>query len=173
MSSYAKATSLAGTAIVVLVVAMVVFESRVSYVAPGIDLKDGKLTQAQSQSLAAALDLVKLLMNWALAVIGATGFFLKLNVEKDIPILKRDLVLAFVIILLSVGSLFLGHLVIDKSAEILALEQFPLNNEPLRRLGRYQYLAGLGAIALFGFHVFQFFWARASDGQNPVRKRGP
>jgi len=157
---YVMGVSGAALAIVLVAVGMIVFENRVSDVAAGLYLSDGKLTDAQKESLKVMLDLVTLLMNWAIAVIGATGFFLKLNVEKDIPIHMLDLILSFVIILLSIMSIFLGHLVIDKSAQILSLDQFPVNNEMVRRLGRFQYLTGLGAITLFGFHVFQFFWAR-------------
>src|SRR6266481_9234253 len=110
MSPYSQASSVAALAITLLVVGMVVFENRISEVAPGLYLKDGKLTETQKQSLTAMLDLVKLLMNWALGIIGATAFFLKLNAEKNVPIRMRDLILVFVIILLSVTSLFLGHL---------------------------------------------------------------
>jgi hypothetical protein len=59
------------------------------------------------------LDLVKLLTNWAIAVIGATGFFLKANVDKGLQIRTVDLLLTFAIITLAVLSLFLGHLVLD------------------------------------------------------------
>ena len=62
--------------------------------------------------------------------------------------------------------LFFGHLVIDKSAELLSLDQYPVNNEIIRSLGRYQYLTGLGAIGLFGFHVFQFFLARVDSDRH-------
>lgn len=158
MSSYGRAVFLASVVLVVMAIAMLVFENKLSGVTPGLYLTDGGLSDAQKQSLSAMLDLVKLLMNWAVAVIGAAGFFLKLGVEKDIPIRGRDLILTFCIILLSVISLFLGHLVIDKSSAILALDQFPVSNDRVRFLGRYQYVFGLSSIILFGFHVFQFFW---------------
>lgn len=159
-SSYGRAVALASVVILVTSIAMIVFENAISGVTPGLYLKDGVLTEAQKQSLSAMLDLVKLLMNWAVAAIGAAAFFLKLGVEKNVPIRKRDLILTFCIILLSVISLFLGHLVIDKSSAILALDQSPVGNDRVRLLGRYQYLFCLSAIILFGFHTFQFFWAR-------------
>jgi hypothetical protein len=59
--------------------------------------------------------------------------------------------------------LFFGHLMMDKTAEILSLDLDPTKSELIRRIGRFQYISGLGAIALFGFHVFQFFWARLPD----------
>ena len=140
---------------------MIVLEHYTANIPPGLYLSDGKLTNTQKESLTVMLDLVKLLMNWAVAVIGAAGFFLKLTVEKNVPVHKRDMVLVSCIILMSVASLFLGHLVIDKCAQMLALDQFPVNSPPVRTLARFQYLVGLGAITLFGFHVFQFFWLRA------------
>jgi hypothetical protein len=162
-SGYAKATLVAGAIIVVVAIGMIVFEGYFAGIAPGLYLKNGKLSDVQKESLTAMLDLVKLLMNWGIAVIGAAGFFLKLNVEKEIPIRVPDLILTFCIILLAVISLFLGHLAVNKSAETLALEQFPVTNDTIRMLVRYQYVSGLSSIALFGFHVFQFFWARKTD----------
>lgn len=48
----------------------------------GSYLQDGKLSDTQATSIKVTLDLFQLLMTWALAIIGATGFFLKLNIEK-------------------------------------------------------------------------------------------
>lgn len=150
----------AGLVLVGLVSLMLWFETRVSVNSPGVLLEGGALSEAQKQALTAMLDLVKLLTNWTIAVVGATGFFLKANVDKNLPITTFDLLLTFVIILLAVLSLFLGHLVLDRTAEVLSLFQFPLNDARVRSLGRYQYLLGLGAISVFGLHIFQFFWAR-------------
>jgi hypothetical protein len=164
MSAAPAVSVIGGAALIIalLVAGMVVLEDTTANISAGVYLREGKLKDAQKESLTVMLDLVKLLMSWAVAVIGASGFFLKLTVEKDVPIRKLDLALVFCIILLSVISLFLGHLVVDHSAQILALDQFPLTNDRVRTFGRYQYLAGLGSIALFGLHVFQFFWARTS-----------
>lgn len=160
ISSHSKAMLSATLLLLLVAAAMIWFEDRVSVNSPGLALPDGSLTEAQKQSLATLLDLVKLLMNWAVGVIGATAFFLKLGVEKDVPIRTTDLILSFTIILVAVISLFLGHLVLDRSAVVLALDQFPVNNRQIRHLARWQYLAGLGCIGLFGLHVFQFFWAK-------------
>jgi hypothetical protein len=160
ISPHAKATAAAGLVLLGLVSLMLWFENRVSVNSPGVLLDGGALSEAQKQALTAMLDLVKLLTNWTIAVIGATGFFLKANVDKNLPITTFDLLLTFVIILLAILSLFLGHLVIDRTAEVLSLYQFPLNDARVRSLGRYQYLLGLAAISVFGLHIFQFFWAR-------------
>ncbi len=158
--SYTKGVTLAALALLLMAVIMVLYEKTISDIEPGIYLNNGVLSDAQKESLKVMLDLNKLLMNWSIAVIGAIGFFLKLNVEKDVPLRQEDLILSFVIIIVAVISLFLGHLAIDRSSEILSLDQYPVNNKTIRSLGRFQYLTGLGAITLFGFHVFQFFWFR-------------
>ena len=96
-------------------------------------------------------------------MIGATGFFLKVNVERGVGIRRVDLLISFAIVLLCVWSLFFGHLGIDKISQILALDQFPIQDQDVRQALRHQYLSGLAAIGFFGFHVFQFFWAQKAD----------
>jgi len=160
LTSHTKATITATSVLVVLVGLMLWIEARISVNNPGVLLPDGALSEAQKQSLTAMLDLVRLLTNWAIAVIGATGFFLKANIDKGLQIRTIDLLLTFAIITLAVLSLFLGHLVLDRTAEVLAVYQFPLNDARVRSLGRYQYLVGLSSISIFGLHIFQFFWAR-------------
>ena len=157
---YLKGVGAALLAIVVIVVMMIVYESHVANTSPGLYLEDGRLSDTQKEALRWMLDLVKLLISWAVAVIGATGFFLKLNTERNVPIRSLDLYFSFAIIIFAVISLFFGHLAMDKASELLSLDQYPLNNKILRSHGRFQYLTVLGATALFGFHVFQFFLAR-------------
>lgn len=157
---YTKGVVFAALVLLIMAVVLVLFEKNISDIEPGLYLKDGVLSDAQKESLKVMLDLNKLLMNWSIAIIGAVGFFLKLNVEKDVPLQKKDLILSFAIIVVAVISLFLGHLSVDRTSEILSLDQYPVNNETVRSLGRFQYLTGLSAITLFGFHIFQFFWAR-------------
>jgi len=150
-------------AIVLVAAGMIAFELNVSDLDAGIYLENGNLSDAQKESMSVMLELQTLLMNWSIVTIGAMGFFLKLNVEKNMRLRSLDLLLSFLVIILSVISLFFGHLVVDLSAELLSLDQFPVNDETIRNLGFYQYVTGLGAISLFGFHVFQFFSARISS----------
>ena len=159
---YIQGVISAAVLLLLMAAAMVLFEISISAVKPGIYLKNGELSDAQKESLTVMLDLSKLLMNWSIAVIGAVGFFLKLNVEKDVPIRKVDLIFSFIIMIFAIISLYFGHLAIDKTSEILSLDQYPVNNKTVRHLSRSQYLFGLISITLFGFHVFQFFWARLS-----------
>jgi hypothetical protein len=160
LSTHSRATILAGGVLFGLVAAMLWIESSHASLDAGVLLKDGVLSDAREQSLTATVDLVKLLTNWGIAVIAGTGFFLKANVDKGLSITSLDLILTFTIIVLAVMSLFLGHLVLDRIAQVLAVYQFPLNDARVRTLGRLQYLVGLGAITVFGLHIFQFFWAR-------------
>ncbi|MEM9624662.1 MAG: hypothetical protein AAGA21_00405 [Pseudomonadota bacterium] len=159
-----KSIILIGLVTVVLIAAgMIVFELATSDLGSADYLEDGKLSDAQKESLHVMLDLQKLLMNWSIATIGAAGFFLKLNVEKDVPLRPIDIILSLLVIIIAVVSLFFGHLAIEKSSEMLYLDQFPVGNQEIRTIGAYQYITGLGAIALFGFHVFQFFAARMTN----------
>jgi hypothetical protein len=160
--AHVKAALIAGTTALLLVGAMLILEYFTANISPGPLLIDGALTEAQQEALTLTLDLVKLLMNWAIGIIAASAFFLKLTLEQGTAIHDIDLFLVCGVILLSVASLFLGHLVMDHSAQMLSLEQFPLTSARVRTFARYQYLAELAAIALFGFAIFQFFWKRRS-----------
>ncbi len=157
--SYGHGIGIAVLALAVLGLWMLFFELE-SGVSAGRLLVDGKLSDAQSEATKIKLELIQLLMNWALAIIGATAFFLKLHIEKGLALRQVDLFLSLAIILAAVLSLYFGHLAFDLTATLLALMQFPLRNVGLAQLGRYQYLAFFAAVLLFGLHIFQFFWRR-------------
>jgi hypothetical protein len=161
----------AALAMVLLGLGMLFYELRWQ-AGPGKYLESGALSEAQKESITVTLELFQLLMTWALAVVGATGFFLKLNVEKALPLRQIDLLLSLAIIILSVLSLYFGHLGIDRTAELLSLYQYPVNNEGLRQIGRLQYLSFFAAVMLFGFHIFQFFWRRILSGSQETSDRG-
>jgi hypothetical protein len=132
----------------------------VSQAGAGPYVEGGALTAAQAEAIKVTLNLFELLMTWALAIVGATGFFLKLNVEKGLLLRPIDLFLSLAIIVAAVLSLFFGHLGIDRTAELLSLQQDPVRNLGLRQIGKLQYLSFFSAVLLFGFHIFRFFWAR-------------
>lgn len=163
--SYRRGLSIAIAVLLILGAGMLLFEL---YSEPGAGplLQNGKLTDAQAQAVKVMLDLLQLVMGWALAIIGATAFFLKLNIEKGFPLRQIDLFLSLAVIVASVLSLFFGHLAVNRTADLLAFEQFPVDNAGLRALGRYQYIAFFSAILLFGAHIFQFFWGRVLSQQD-------
>ena len=121
-------------------------------------LPDGKLTMAQSKSIDTTLDVSHLMLGWSLALIGATGFFIRLYLERDIPLKREDLVASSLIVISSVVSLYYGHLGIYKVSEMLSLEQFPIGNTVTKEIFGRQYITVLGATGLFGFHVIHFCW---------------
>ncbi len=146
-------------AIVVLAllgVAMLIYETRLE-LKPGVAL-GGSLSDAQAESIRVTLDLIQLIMSWTIAVIGASGFFLKLNIERKNSLRQIDILLTLAIIVVAVISLYFGHLAVDRTAGLLAVDQFPVGKAEVRRLCQYQYLSFFAAVMLFGFHVFQFFW---------------
>ena len=106
-SHYLKGVGAALLTIVVVAVLMIVYENHVSGTSSGTYLD--KLSETQKEALRWILDLVKLLISWAVAVIGATGFFLKLNTERNVPLRPADLYLSFAIIIFAVTSLFYGQ----------------------------------------------------------------
>ena len=160
---------IAAGALILLGLLMLVYELYFQTSA-GRYVEGGTLNDTQKESISVMLELFQLLMTWALAVIGATGFFLKLNVEKDLPLRQVNLSQSLGIVILAVLSLYFGHLGIDRTAELLSLSQYPVNNEGLHQIGRFQYLSFFSAVMLFGFHIFQFFWARVLKGAQPPNR---
>lgn len=158
-TSARRATALAGCVLLLLAVFMVGFELNAT---PGvaIALKAGQLADAQKEAIKVMLDLFQLLMSWAVALIGATAFFLKLHLEKSVELRQVDLYLSLAIICCCVLSLYFGHLAVNVTADLLGLFQFPLQDERLNTVGRCQYIAFFTAVMLFGLHIFQFFWIR-------------
>ena len=121
-------------------------------------LPAGALTMAQSKSIDTTLEVSHLMIGWALAIIGATGFFTKLNIERNIPLRRGDLFASAIIVISSVVSLYYGHLGIHKVSEMLSLGQFPVGSTATREIFARQYIAVLAATGLFGFHVILFCW---------------
>lgn len=160
-SSSATVMLVAIIVLAALAAALVVFELIFARVGIGPMLVGGSLTAAQAKSIDIVLDLSRLFMTWTIALIGGIAFFLKLNVEKGIPLRRLDLILAFAIILLSVLSVYFGHLALDSVAHVLAVSQSPLSSDVVRLSRVCQYMTALLAFGLFGVHVVQFYWPRS------------
>lgn len=152
--------TLPGLAIIVLIVLLAVmfaYDYRISRIEPGLAL-EGVLTDVQKEAIRIALDSYTLIINWAVAVMGVTAFFLRANIEKQIPISKLDAIMSLMIFVLCVMSLYFGHVALELTADILSVDQFPLDSDQLRESGNFQYLFFMGGLVFFGFHVFQFLW---------------
>jgi hypothetical protein len=147
-------------ALAAFAVGLILFEYFFATAMPGRALENGTLSNAQIKAIDTTMDLAKTFTTWAVAVIGATAFFLKLNFEKDVKITIIDLAYSSAIFLLCITSIAFWQIATDLTAQLLAAEQFPLESDRLHRLLRYEYVAGLAAICLFGVYVFHFFWAR-------------
>lgn len=132
-----------------------------SEISPGLALVNGQLTQAQEKSIDVMLSLCDSFFTWAIAVIGGVAVLLKLNIEEKIEFARRDVLFASAIIFLAIASIFCGHLGIDLTKRALALQQFPVSIRSVHLSFRFQYLAALGAIALFGAFSIHFFLQKA------------
>lgn len=139
---------------------LVLFELFFAQALPGPALTDGALSAAQSKAIDTILDTAKTFTEWAVAVIGATAFFLKIGSDKDIKISRTDLAFASGIFLLCITSIAFWQMAMSLTADLLTVDQSPLTNDRWRRLFAYQYISGLAAICLFAVYVFQSFWMR-------------
>ena len=121
------------------------------------DLKDGILTPAQSKSIDTVLGLAHLMIGWAIAIIGATGYFIKTHIEKQLQIRPIDLYISVSIISLCVSSVYFGHLGVDIVAEMLSFNQFPVGVSVIKEVFMRQYIVLISAIGLFGIHIIQYY----------------
>ncbi len=120
------------------------------------------LSDTETESLRLMQDLVTIFMNWSIGVIAAIAFFLKLSLGNDTTLKKIDLGLFSLTLMFAVGSLYFGHLVLDRSIIFLSVQQYPMRDSLIHNLRLYQYVTGLAAIAMFALSVFSYFWSRAS-----------
>ena len=141
--------------LVILIVAACLYELSLPDVSAG--LLQREFSDSQAESLRLLQDLVKIFMNWSIGVIGATAFFFRLGIGNEIRLRRSDLAMFSLTILLAVGSLFFGHLVLDRSISILAVEQYPARDPLVNDLRQYQYLTGLATIAMFAISVLNYF----------------
>lgn len=130
---------------------------------PGSAL-EGKLTETQKSAIGLIVDLAKLFMGWSLAVIGGVGYFLKANFEKEYPLSRLNLFLCEAVILVSVVSIFYGHLTINFIVTMLTLDVLNLGDPTLASYIRVHYIAFLTSLLLFGAYIHNTFFQRI----NPV-----
>ncbi len=134
-----------------------------SVVPPGLAPAGGQLSPAQEKSIDVMLTLSDSFFTWAIATIGGVAVLLKLNIEEELRFARRDVLFASAIILLAVTSIFCGHIGVDLTKRALSLQQFPVTIDRFTASFRFQYLAALGAIALFGAFSIQFFLQKAKS----------
>ena len=101
-------------------------------------------------------------MTWSLALIGGAGYFLKANIEKDYPLSRFDLFLAELVILISVISIFYGHLTINFIVTMLAVEILNLSDPALGMYIRVQYISFLLSLLTFGSYIHSTFFRRST-----------
>jgi len=146
--------ALVGTLLVVC--GFIYIEINIDQAIVGEFLDQGKLTPAQEKSLDIMLGLVDKIINWSLGIIAGVGFLIKAEFEKQIELKRIDLLFAFLVLILSVSSIYFGHLVIDMSAIVLSNKIFPVNIAEIKQFAGIQYVLGLSALGFFGFQLFRF-----------------
>lgn len=125
--------------------------------APGV-LLEGKLTQVQEKALDLTIDLTRLFMTWSIAVIGGVGYFLQRHKDASSPLTRAELLVVELIILVSVVSIFFGHLAITSLTESLALEVIALLEGPHALYETLQYLLFLVSLIAFGVFIHLTHW---------------
>jgi hypothetical protein len=125
---------------------------------PADTLLEGKLTQVQEKALDLIIDLTRLFMAWSIAVIGAVGYFLQMHRDTSSPLTRAQLLVVEFIILVSVVSIFFGHLTITSLTESLALDVLSLLEGPHALYETLQYLLFLVSLIAFGVFVHLTHW---------------
>ena len=152
---------IAVSVLTILIVAAFLYELNLPDVGGG--RLQSEFSDSQAESLRLLQDLVKIFMNWSIGVIAATAFFFRLGIGNEIRLGLNDLAMFALTILLAVTSLYFGHLVLDRSILILAVEQNPVRDSIVHDLRLYQYLTGLATVAMFAISVLNYFLRRVKE----------
>jgi hypothetical protein len=110
------------------------------------------------------LDLSKTFTAWAIALIGAIAIFINKAIEKPGTLTRTQLILAFIAIIGAVASVFLGQLAAERVYLLIIDQQSPTKDMGLFAFLKAQYLAGIGALAMFAFVLFYAAWRRTTHG---------
>ena len=116
-------------------------------------LPNGYLIPAQEKSIDITLDLSHLMIAWAVSVIGATAFLVRVIIEQRIPTYRSLLYGLFSIVLFSALSLYFGLIGFEKTARMLAVSQLPLEHTGVIKTFGYQYATVLISTFCFGLCV--------------------
>ena len=124
---------------------------------PGEPLS-GNLPKVKEKAVDILLNLTNLLITWSVSIIGATAFFLKGALEGKTVLSRRSLIMAELVTVFSIVSLFFGHLVFSSVLNMLALDVLSVRDSAVLAFGIAQYGAFLVSVALFGLYVHYTYW---------------
>lgn len=126
----------------VLCAIFLVLESVWQYSGPVVRL-DGKLSSVQHALISVNLDITKLFINLSIAIMGGVGFFLKEYVARNLRATPSIWVTGGVSTVLSVTSIYFGHMVFNNVIVMLGAGSFP---ELMSTFGVLQYVSFIMSI---------------------------
>jgi hypothetical protein len=121
-------------------------------------LTEGNLTDAQEKSIDLLVQSSQLLISWTFATLGAAAFIFKYAMDNRLRIGIFDIAAGCLIVVLAICSLYFSQIGFDVLIRNLTLQQYPFDQDAVYFSFRYQFLFGLGAVAVLGLHFFQFVW---------------
>jgi hypothetical protein len=134
--------------------------------APGIGKAlNGTLSNVKEKQLDTVLDLSKLFINWGFGLIAANAFFLKSAVDSKIRLKGTDLFLLEAGIVLTLISIFFGHLTFTNVIQLLEVDQFSAGSKLVSPYVASQYWSLVAALVNTVLLVHNFFWRTQHDTQ--------
>jgi hypothetical protein len=130
----------------------------------------GHLTEVQKTMISTLIDLVKLLMTWALAIIGGMAFLIKQRTDPHTRVPKVITWSCIAAFLGSIVSVFSGHLVISAVIQMLSHNVFSLHDPIITVPAISQSVSLLIGLAGFSAYSIEVFMRRGPaflDEQDP------
>jgi hypothetical protein len=128
--------------------ALIIIELQFRPPTAAVDLA-GKLSKTQAKAIDVLLSLISLFVTFALSVLGGIAFFLSSALKKEMSLRRPALVLLAAAGLLSILSVFFGHLVFTAMIDMLANDILVFQATFLLWPMRLQYISLLLALSLF------------------------
>ena len=124
---------------------------------------DGNLTEVNKKCLDLLIDSTKLFMTWSIALIGVLAYFIRFGFEKRVQFSKMEIFFGGGAIVLSLFSLFFGHLIIEYLIEMLSFDIFNPLDSVLIWYIRLHYFAFLFSLIFLVSYLNYFYFKKASD----------
>jgi len=120
---------------------------------------NGKLSEAQAKAIDLLVDLTKLFITFALGVIGALAYAVKVRSEKIRIPSSYELSLLIVTAVSALASIYFGHLILTTLIEMLSNDFLTLLAPEIVRSVRAQHVCLLISVLGLLFFLYETFTA--------------
>ncbi len=126
----------------------------------------GKLSAVQAKQIDLIIDMSKLFINWAFAVVGINGYFLKSSLETKFHVRPSDLMFCELAAGIALVSLVFGQMALSNVVGLLHLDQFSAASPGIARYVSLQYKCLVAAVVTTFASAHTVFWSVDHENTN-------